>query len=830
MTRFQSAVACACALAAFAAAEAAAQAGIDDPAHWAAARAELAALGEGLIAWETNRDGPWRIYGMKLAGGKPFRISANHPGREHYAPHLSPDGRRLTYVSMDKGVSPYGKIRGAVRLHLVDLQAGDERMIVDGVSLCPGGNRAVTWIDAGRFYFLDARGRACIYDLAAGKAGQPVLTNGGGHLPNPTGTYAADRHRYYRIDAGKRALGQASANFGGCEPTFSHDGTWAVRMSGAGGPATRIRLADGKAETILDKNDDRMPAARRYIYFPMPSPCQRLLAFAASPGQHDHNTSDYDVFVAPIDPQTLMLTGRPVRMTFDKRTDRYPTVWLGDLDLKEHRGEAPLTVALTHPAIRNAGDWQWDYGDAAAKESQPGRPTFRTAGTYTVTARNGQRQLRGRVVVRPASPPKPLSALLAGPTELHIVFDEPIDASQARLTLTSGVEVARLQACEHTLVATLRAKPANPDTIHLSGVRDLSQGRLEMAGAELSLHQAAWPVARDGLLFAFDTASAEPIRADGADGDVSGDLTPRGRARLDRHRAMVLDDGAFVADAGTNQRLLKALRGGSELTIEALLTTRSADQSGPARIASFSADAGSRNFTLGQEKGDLVLRLRTPRTGTNGVNPSATLFAVAPDRPVHVVVTYRDGQLVAYRDGKPVVRTGAVRGDFANWQAQQLIFGDEASGDRNWNGTLEAVAIYGRALNEEEVDRHWKATQARLAARKPLPAVRVKARLVAASDPPTLEQLGLYRHGLIVHEWEVVESAANGGLAKGARIRVVDWAILDRQSQPASRLKRGHQAELLLEPYDAQPQLIGLFRADSLEPDAKIGLYYIVPG
>ena len=129
--------------------------------------------------------------------------------------------------------------------------------------------------------------------------------------------------------------------YGGCQPYFSHDGRWGYWAAGTGGPLNRIELETGRVSTILSKSDPRIPDGLGYAYFPMFSRDGRLFAFAASDYQHNHFLADYEIFVAPSDPETLELLGDAVRMTSDPATDRFPDVFLEPLPLGRLQGEAP---------------------------------------------------------------------------------------------------------------------------------------------------------------------------------------------------------------------------------------------------------------------------------------------------------------------------------------------------------------------------------------------------------------------------------------------------------------------------------------------------------
>ena len=128
---------------------------------------------------------------------------------------------------------------------------------------------------------------------------------------------------------------------GGCQAWVAPDGEVGVWSAGAGGPIDAIELATRRTWTILAKNDPRLPADRGYLYFPMLSRDRGLLAYAASGGEHSHFEADYDVFVIPIDPATLLPSGPAARVSADPAVDRYPDVW------REGMRAAPTLASTT---------------------------------------------------------------------------------------------------------------------------------------------------------------------------------------------------------------------------------------------------------------------------------------------------------------------------------------------------------------------------------------------------------------------------------------------------------------------------------------------------
>ena len=207
----------------------------------------------------------------------------------------------------------------------------------------------------------------------------------------------------------------------------------------------------------------------------------------------------------------------------------------------------------------------------------------------------------------------------------------------------------------------------------------------------------AWPGNTEAGVFVWATGKSAKASA----------VKPRDDARIGAGGEMVLGRGAMLA-TGADTPLLHACKASNELSIEALFTPGDIKQNGPVRIISFSQDAYKRNFTLGQEYADLVLRLRTPRTGENGSSPEMKLCKLAPAKPHHVIVTYSPGKLSCYLNGKSVLQSERVEGDFSNWLPMHLLFGDEWNGGRRWSGKLQGIAIHARIIGAKEAAARHK--------------------------------------------------------------------------------------------------------------------------
>jgi hypothetical protein len=316
--------------------------------------------------------------------------------------------------------------------------------------------------------------------------------------------------------------------------------------------------------------------------------------------------------------------------------------------------------------------------------------------------------------------------------------------------------------------------------------------------------ESPWPPTLAGLVYLWENAHTLNEGIDAQTG-VRRQYTGRlhGRATVGPHYELQLAGGHFASDE-VDAALLAECQRTNELTIEAVISSDTLDQTGPARIITFSSSTGARNFTLGQSGGKLVLRVRTPRTGGNGTNHEFTLGDIQVGKPQHVIATYRRGALRAYLDGERVFAADEDWGDFSNWEPQRLVFGDEVGGDRDWSGSLEGVAIYARFMPERDAVEHYDRYRPRLAGRQAPPRAVVEATLRATSPAADPTRLGTYRRALVEHLYDVTRVVS--GTVAESRIVVAHRAVLDGVSLPDGR-RVGGAYRLTLEPWEAHPQL-----------------------
>jgi len=331
-----------------------------------------------------------------------------------------------------------------------------------------------------------------------------------------------------------------------------------------------------------------------------------------------------------------------------------------------------------------------------------------------------------------------------------------------------------------------------------------------------------WPPDRTGLLFLWRTAGRPALARDARGRAIYAyELTPRGRARFDRHGAMVLQGGSLVAE-GIGDYLVSACKRERALTIEALLTPHQTAHRGSSEIISLSSEPGSYDVRLCQEGDSLTLRLG--RDTEDGRSTKVPLCSLKKGSACHFAVTWKPGLMVGHVDGTPVVTRTDVPVSFTYWGKCQVTFGAAQDGARDWAGTLEGIAIYSRFLSAREVRRDCTHYSSALRERRSVPRSEVVGRLRALSTVPTYKEVAPYFRALAVYEYEVTR-VINGDAAQRT-IRVAHWAMMDRKVLGISKRKTGEEYRLQLEPFEANRQLESEFLSDTLPANWEVPLYY----
>jgi concanavalin A-like lectin/glucanase superfamily protein/FecR-like protein len=293
---------------------------------------------------------------------------------------------------------------------------------------------------------------------------------------------------------------------------------------------------------------------------------------------------------------------------------------------------------------------------------------------------------------------------LAGPmrfTTPHAVITAP--ASLLRLVVTD----------ESTLLDVSEGK-VQFDRLADKQMLVIAANESGLASREtLQKKQLTWPDRRDGLSYLFSPLESGPNKdnkpltvvrnADTRDFRVTA-LETRGEATLLESRWFYELNGGYLFSEDAGPDIFKSSRGGSELTLEAVFSPASLDQAGPARIVALGDESDDPDFALAQDGSDVTFSLRTDAKTTPATPPRLTINTA--DTPLHLTVTYRYGELIAYRDGMEIARSKDLWGSLAAWRSGPLTVGADASGEHAWRGVMEAIALYNRCLEPGEVARN----------------------------------------------------------------------------------------------------------------------------
>ncbi len=298
----------------------------------AAALAALKGHLSGMIVWESNRTGAWELYVMNADGTGARRLtSLGTPGdplayTSYLRPRFSPDGRKILFA--------YGKANAPVECWLADATTGQAHQVTGGIPL--------NWLPDGSGFLLMRDKQIWRHDLRTGEDSLAVplviedATDYGGGMVGyvapdlSAGVFRFRRNEYIRLNDGTIAK-----TTGGCEPHLTADGRYMYWVQGP----KDFRVWDTQTDEEWQMLGTPPVEPYNYTYFPTVSADLRWLMYGASPGQHDHSTSDYEVYMQQLD--NWRAVGKPVRLTFNTGTDRWPNLWLG----ARRVGDGPYDVA-----------------------------------------------------------------------------------------------------------------------------------------------------------------------------------------------------------------------------------------------------------------------------------------------------------------------------------------------------------------------------------------------------------------------------------------------------------------------------------------------------
>lgn len=310
------------------------------------------------------------------------------------------------------------------------------------------------------------------------------------------------------------------------------------------------------------------------------------------------------------------------------------------------------------------------------------------------------------------------------------------------------------------------------------------------AGGRAVAAEVKWPRDKTGLAFLWIN-NGEANEVSGVGGAArSFSMTATGRAIYGGYEEMMPGGGTFVVRDGIGDAL-RGLAATGAFSIEALITP---GPEGAEDAAVLTIDsAGGPLFSLIQVGDELRVRM-----GAGG--EAMEVFGTKDGKPHHVLVTYADGELTCYRDGERKERAKGLTVRVGEWKPTALRFGSGS-----WDGHIEGVAIYNRALGKDEAKEHSAHFERKIALRPGATPLVADARLESVLRVPAPAEIAPYRRALVVHEY-AVENVVRGTYGK-KKLSVVHWSVLDAEVLKPREI--GKTYRLHVEPFEEHPELTG---------------------
>ncbi len=140
------------------------------------------------------------------------------------------------------------------------------------------------------------------------------------------------------------------------------------------------------------------------------------------------------------------------------------------------------------------------------------------------------------------------------------------------------------------------------------------------------------------------------------------------------------------------------------LTILVWFETGTLGQGGPARIVGFSKSPWDQNFSLGQEGGELIFRLRTPTTTPGGFNPQTkTRNLLVPGEKTFAAATYDSRNTRVYVNGRRESRLNLR----AHGKLSPFLSDSGLPATATLLGAVLAIGILGLQAGRRIMNRRW---------------------------------------------------------------------------------------------------------------------------
>ncbi|MBM9530912.1 flippase-like domain-containing protein, partial [Desulfoprunum benzoelyticum] len=278
-------------------------------------RRHLPSLPPGRLLFDSNRSGSFGIYTQDLDGRRVNKV-VDTPAEEMY-PDIDPTGRWVVYARARST-----NLRAPAEIRICRLDGSDDRLLLANATF-------PSFTADGRAVIAERERRQIIrVDIAGGKE-EEIFPRGQGPFAraqiakpriSPDGQWVAftsDRPRRWTAWAVRLQDGRAVELGEGCQPAWSTDPDVVYHVATAGMQErtgiVRTTLPSGRAKTVLDRD-----APRGHEYFPAIAGGRYIFYGASRPGEHDHDSANYQLYVHDLK------EGWTARLTRDGFTNRWP--------------------------------------------------------------------------------------------------------------------------------------------------------------------------------------------------------------------------------------------------------------------------------------------------------------------------------------------------------------------------------------------------------------------------------------------------------------------------------------------------------------------------
>jgi len=297
-----------------------------------------------------------------------------------------------------------------------------------------------------------------------------------------------------------------------------------------------------------------------------------------------------------------------------------------------------------------------------------------------------------------------------------------------------------------------------------------------------------WPNLAEDLIFAWSEENNRALALNKKGGKLNAFFFDRKKtARFDQDRLMVTAGGWFVGD-GAHIWNHRGADGGFTL---ALGFRRLASAGTPTGLVLGFSDNGNSEWKLFDVAGMLWLRAGATNLQLGSIVPGGNTLIIAYENQSLRIMF--NGQSKTFPMGNVLPPTAS----------DQIFIGATEDGKNLWQGGVDGLAVYRRALSAADFKTLAKGLDDLRAARmdRNKSVLDVTATLMAVSSTPKLEEIRPYTRSLSVFQWKVDQVHA-GNANPGDTLNVLTWTLMDSQRLVASGSQPGVKQRLLLGNYD----------------------------